>query len=81
MLIMLCGRKQSKLRSWVAEARCQIGLDVWKICEEAFIFIRPFAKDGRPPFDPGHDRHLVTFHTYTLHPNTTSWILLHCRDT
>ena len=81
MLTMLCGRKQSKLRSCVAEARRRIGLDVWKIYEKRFVFIRPFARDGRPPFDPGHNRHLVTFHTHTLHPNTTLWILLQYRDT
>ena len=79
-LCYAAGNNLNSVAAW-RKRGVELVLTVGKIYERAFIFIRPFARDGRPPFDPGHNRHLVTFHTYTLHSNTTSWILLHYRDT
>ena len=55
---------------------------VGKIVERAFVFIRPSARDGRPTFDPGHNRYVVTFHTYTLYSNTTlgSYYIIETHD-
>ena len=71
MLNMLCGRKQFNFLAAWRKRGVELVLTVGKIYEKVFIFIRPFARDGRPPFDPGHNRHLVTFHTYTLLSNPT----------